>query len=71
MNTSYTSHGLTMDYEPTDRVHTLAWFNIAKCARERMGEHVADIHRWRGERAAFYTALNKMGIPSKVYMPDA
>ena len=68
---SYTSHGLALDYEPNDRVGTLAWFNIAKCARERMGENVADIHRWRGDRAAFYTALNKMNIPSKVYMPDA
>jgi hypothetical protein len=62
--------GLTFDYEPCARVYTLAWFNIARCARERMSEHVADIHRWRGERASFYTALHQMNIPDKVYMAE-
>lgn len=71
MQTSYTSNGLTLDYEPGPQVLTLGWFNIARCARERMAENVGDIHRWRGDRAAFYTALNKMGIQDKVYLLDA
>ena len=70
MQYSYTSHGLTMDYEPSPEVYTLGWFNIARCARERMAENVGDIHRWRGDRAAFYTALSKMNIPDKCYMLD-
>lgn len=71
MQRQYTSNCFTFDYEPCDRVTTLAWFNIARCARERMAENVCDIHRWRGERATFYTALRMMRIEDKVYMQDA
>lgn len=57
------------EYEPKDYVGTLDWFNIAKCARERMTERCGNIHEWRGERRSFYTAIQKMDADSK-YLLD-
>ena len=59
---TYTSYGYDVSYEPMYRVTTLMWFNIAKCARERMTETCHDTDRWHGERRSFYTALHRMEI---------
>ena len=64
----YTSHGYEVDYQPSPYVSTLDWFNISKCARDRMTEYCDDIHRWRGERRSFYTSITKMEVDTKVLM---
>ena len=48
------------EYEPKDYMGTLDWFNIARCARERMSEYVTDVIRWKGERRSFYSTLQMM-----------
>ena len=55
-------------YEPKDYIGTLDWFNIAKCARERMTENCGEMTRWRGERRSFYTSIMKMDADTKVLM---
>jgi hypothetical protein len=65
---SYTVAGTEIDYEPAWYVSTLDWFNIAKCARERMSERCGNIHEWRGERRSFYTSIVKMDADSKHLM---
>lgn len=55
-------------YEPKDHVSVLDWFNIARCARERMSASVCDIHRWRGERRSFYAALRMMDVEDKTLL---
>ena len=67
MMTTYKFHGYDIDYKPMHYCNTLMWFNIAKCARERMTEYCHDITRWRGERRSFYNALSKMNINTKNY----
>jgi hypothetical protein len=57
-----------LDYEPKDYIGTLDWFNIARCARERMTERCGNIHEWRGERRSFYTAIQKMDADTKVLL---
>ena len=64
---AYTSYGYDVSYEPQYSVTTLHWFNIAKCARERMTETCHDLHRWLGERRSFYTALQKMEVDKVNY----
>ena len=64
---TYTSYGYDVSYEPMYRMNRLNWFNIAKCARERMTETCHDIDRWRGERRSFYTALHRMEIDEVQY----
>ena len=54
-----------IEYIPTDYLGSLAWFNIAWCARKRMTEHCHDINRWRGERRSFYSSLQAMDIDTK------
>jgi hypothetical protein len=61
--------GYQYEYEPSYYVSTLDWFNIARCARERMTENAGDIHRWRGERRSFYTSIQAMNANSK-YLLD-
>ena len=62
----FTSHGgYQYEYEPSYYVSTLDWFNIARCARDRMTENAGDIHRWRGERRSFYTSIQAMNANSK------
>jgi hypothetical protein len=56
------------DYEPKDYIGTLDWFNIARCARERMTERCGNIHEWRGERRSFYSAIQKMDADTKVLL---
>ena len=56
----FNGRSMEYDYEPKNYIGVLDRFNIARCARERMTSHVADIHRWRGERRTFYTALQMM-----------
>jgi hypothetical protein len=65
----YTVNGYEYDYSPNDYVSTLQWFNIAKCARERMTENCGNINRWRGERRSFYTSIVKMDADTK-YLLD-
>ena len=60
MATAFTDYGYKVEYEPAYSVTTLGWFNIAKCARERMTENCTDVKRWRGERRSFYKAITKM-----------
>ena len=61
----YTVYGQKCEYEPAASVTTLSWFNIARCARERMTAHCCDIHRWRGERRSFYSSLQAMNVDTK------
>jgi len=61
----YTSYGMELSYEPSYSVTNLDWFNLARCARERMKEYSGDIHRWRGERRTFYTCLQNMKVDTK------
>ena len=58
-----------LDYEPKDYVGTLDWFNIARCARERMTARCGNIYEWRGERRTFYAAIQKMDADTK-YLLD-
>jgi hypothetical protein len=61
----YTAWNQEIEYEPNWRISTLTWFELAKSARARMTEYAHDIHRWRGERRAFYTCLQNMEISTK------
>ena len=61
----YTIEGYEYDYEPKARVTTLDWFNIAKCARERMADNCHNINRWRGERRSFYASIVMMDADTK------
>ena len=67
--TNYTYIGtydsFEMEYIPTNYLGSLAWFNIAQCARERMTEHCHDMNRWRGERISFYSSLRAMHVDTK------
>jgi hypothetical protein len=65
----YTHSGHEYDYEPKNYMGTLDWFNIAKCARERMTENCHVMTRWRGERRSFYTSIVKMDADTK-YLLD-
>lgn len=65
---SYTCYGTTIEYEPKFTLISLDWFNIAKCARDRMTEYCHDIHRWRGERRSFYSSITKMEADTKVLL---
>ena len=62
---AYMSYGYDIGYEPMYCVSSLGWFNIAKCARERMTEYCHDVKRWRGERRSFYSSLSKMNVDTK------
>ena len=66
---TYTVYGQECEYEPAASVTTLSWFNIARCARERMTAHCGDIHRWRGERRSFYSSIQAMDADTK-YLCD-
>jgi hypothetical protein len=65
----YTVGNYEYDYEPSHYVGALGWFNIAKCARERMTENCGEVTRWRGERRSFYTSIVKMDADTK-YLLD-
>jgi hypothetical protein len=65
---SHTSYGFEMSYVPSYCLTTLDWFNIARCARERMTEYSTDIIRWRGERRSFYSSLQNMDIDTKIVL---
>ena len=73
-HTQYTYIGdydsFVMEYEPTYYLSTLAWFNIAKCARARMTEHCHNMTRWRGERHSFYSAIQAMDADTKWLLDD-
>ena len=58
-----------IDYEPKAYITTLDWFNLARCARERMTENCGEMTRWRGERRSFYTSIQKMDADTK-YLLD-
>jgi hypothetical protein len=62
---TYTAYGQEIEYEPNWRISTLTWFELAKSARARMTEYAHDIHRWRGERRSFYSALQAMEVDTK------
>ena len=62
---TYTSYGYDIEYEPRWSLYTLDWFNVAKCARERMTEYCHDVNRWRGERRSFYSSITKMNVNTK------
>ena len=66
--TRYTVSGYDYDYEAPYNIGTLQWFNLAKCARERMTENCGEMTRWRGERRSFYTSIMKMEADTKVLM---
>jgi len=65
----YTVGNYEYDYEPKDLISTLDWFNLARCARERMTENCHNINRWRGERRSFYTSIQAMDADTK-YLLD-
>lgn len=60
-----THYSFEMKYEPKNYLGSLDWFNIARCARERMTEHCHNMNRWRGERRSFYSSLQAMNIDTK------
>ena len=66
---TYTVYDQECTYEPSANVTTLSWFNIARCARERMYANCHDIHRWRGERRSFYSSIQAMDVDTK-YLRD-
>ena len=68
-NIQYTAEYGTYDYEPKAYLGALDWFNIARCARERMTARCMDMHAWRGERRSFYVAIRMMDADSK-YLLD-
>lgn len=57
-------------YEPRDYMGTLDWFNIARCARERMTDKAGDLLKWRGERRSFYTAILMMNADDVLFMGE-
>jgi hypothetical protein len=48
---------------------TLSWFNVAKCARERMRQTVGNQEDWTNNRKTFYLALGKIDIPKLNVFP--
>ena len=62
---AYKSYGYDIEYEPKYYLSTFDWFNLAKCARERMTEHCHNMPRWRGERRSFYISLQMIDADSK------
>lgn len=62
MKPSYTVENSTIEYTPCDYIGNLDWFNIAKCARERMKNNVSDEERWRRERKTFYASLDMLKV---------
>ena len=69
--TRYTALDAEWTYEPRYYVGTLDWFNLAQCARARMTDYAFDVHRWRGERRSFYSALQRMHVDEVGYMDEA
>jgi hypothetical protein len=65
---SYSIDGHEYDYEPKNYMGALDWFNIARCARERMTENCHNINRWRGERRSFYSSIQAMDADTKYLM---
>ena len=66
--TAFTAYNHEIGYEPKYYMGTLDWFNIAQCARKRMSETSPDLHSWRGNRRAFYTALQMMDVHNVGFM---
>ena len=64
---AYTIDGFEYDYEPSRNIGRLGWFNIANCARQRMTSTAHNLEAWRGNRRAFYTALQKMDVETIVF----
>ena len=62
MKTIYRSGYALIEYNPTTFLGNLEWFNVAKCARERMAEAMqeGDFIMWQRHRKTFYVALSKM-----------
>ena len=59
-----------MEYYRKDYLSTFDWFNIAKCARERMTESCNNMTRWRGERRSFYSSIQAMDADTKYLLDD-
>lgn len=73
MKTLYESDGALIEYEPLNFLGNLEWFNIAKCARERMTEATqkGDFTMWRRHRKTFYVALSRMILyPTNLILCD-
>lgn len=62
MKTLYKSGDMLIEYDPIYFLGNLDWFNVAKCARERMSEatRTGDFTMWQRNRKTFYVALSKM-----------
>lgn len=59
---AFNDQGIVVFYEPSYSVGRLDWFNIARCARERMSAKAGYTERWQGERRTFYSALLMMQV---------
>jgi len=62
MKTFYKRDESLVEYDPVNFLGNLEWFNIAKCARERMAKATkqGDFIMWQRHRKTFYVALSKM-----------
>lgn len=69
MTTSYISYTSTIEYTAPEYMGTLSWFNVAKCARERMRQTVGNQEDWTNNRKTFYLALGKIDIPKLNVFP--
>ena len=73
MKTLYRSGDALIEYNPATFLNNLEWFNIAKCARERMAEAIqkGDFIMWQRHRKTFYVALSKMLLyPTNLILCD-
>jgi hypothetical protein len=73
MKPLYKYHESLIEYDPIHFLGNLEWFNIARCARERMAEatHQGDVTMWQRHRKTFYVALNKMVLyPTNLILCD-
>ena len=73
MKALYKSGYTLIEYNPIDSLGNLEWFNVAKCARERMTEDTqkGDFTMWQRNRKTFYTALSKMVLyPTNLILCD-
>lgn len=65
---SYISHGVEIEYEPRACLCSLARYNIAQCARQRMSEAHHNygtgdsFELWQRERVSFWSTL-RASIP--------
>ena len=51
-----TNYDIYIEYKVLE-MYAISWFNVAKCARDRMTVNAHDVDRWTREYDSFRTAL--------------